>query len=212
MPTQPKSGGLANDGPTRPAFDLAAAPSLVELGVGFAQLGLRGFGGLAPHARYFFVEERKWLDDAAFAELYGISQALPGPNVVGVAIMLGDRYRGPLGSLVAVAGLCLPSLVLAILFLGAIRRLPNKALLTAIEAAVVYAAAGLVIASALKIGAALLREQPGTVDRLMLSGIIVAVIALAASSALPLPLTVVLMLAIGLLFERFRMPGDVTDG
>jgi len=211
VPVEPKPR-LANDDPPTPASGLTAAPTLAELGVGFAQLGLRGFGGLAPHARYFFVEERKWLDDATFAELYGISQALPGPNVVGVAIMLGDRYGGPLGALVAVAGLCLPSLVLGILVLGIIRQLPAQGLLRAIEAAVVYAAAGLVIASALTVGAALLRMQRTTVDRLLLAGIILAVVALAASGALPLLVTVGLMLVIGLLFERFRRRGNVTDG
>jgi chromate transport protein ChrA len=51
------------------------------------------------------VEERAWLTDREFAELIGMCQVLPGPNVVNLSVMLGARWQGPVGSLLALTGI-----------------------------------------------------------------------------------------------------------
>jgi chromate transporter len=51
------------------------------------------------------VEERRWIAPADFAEVLALCQFLPGPNVGNVSVVLGRRWFGPLGSLVAFAGL-----------------------------------------------------------------------------------------------------------
>ncbi|MBD3846780.1 chromate transporter [Bosea sp. SSUT16] len=91
----------------------ALRPRLPALFTGFLKIGLMGFGGVGPIARHIIVAERGWLDDRGYAELMGICQALPGANTVNVAVMLGDRFRGPIGALTClVALMAMPLLVL----------------------------------------------------------------------------------------------------
>ena len=71
----------------------------------FLKMGLLGFGGVLPWARRVIVDERRWLGDREFAELIGLCQVLPGPNVVNLAVIIGARSHGPLGSLIAVTGI-----------------------------------------------------------------------------------------------------------
>src|SRR6185295_2353141 len=72
---------------------------------GFLKMGLLGFGGVLPWARRVMVDERGWLDDREFAELIGLCQVLPGPNVVNLSVIIGARSQGPVGSLIAVTGI-----------------------------------------------------------------------------------------------------------
>jgi len=97
-----------------------AAPSgLVEVGGAFLKLGLMSFGGPVAHLGYFrreFVERRRWIDDAAYADLVALCQFLPGPASSQVAFALGMRRAGPGGALLASLGFMLPSAVLMIAF------------------------------------------------------------------------------------------------
>src|SRR5580700_7087804 len=48
----------------------------------FLRLGLTSFGGPIAHLGYFrveFVERRRWLSEAGYAELVALCQLLPGP-------------------------------------------------------------------------------------------------------------------------------------
>ena len=48
----------------------------------FPKLGLTSFGGPIAHLGYFrdeLVLRRKWLDEAAYADLVALCQFLPGP-------------------------------------------------------------------------------------------------------------------------------------
>ncbi len=78
----------------------------------FARIGLLGFGGVTPWLRRVLVEEEAWLTDRELAELFGFASSLPGANTVSVAVMLGDRYQGPSGSITAVMGLVAAPLVI----------------------------------------------------------------------------------------------------
>ena len=71
----------------------------------FLKMGLLGFGGVLPWARRVIVDERRWLGDREFAELIGLCQVLPGPNVVNLSVIIGARTHGAVGSLIAVAGI-----------------------------------------------------------------------------------------------------------
>ena len=82
-----------------------AAISRRTLFASFLKMGLLGFGGVLPWARRVIVDERRWLDDREFAELIGLCQVLPGPNVVNLAVIIGSRSHGPVGSLIAVTGI-----------------------------------------------------------------------------------------------------------
>jgi chromate transporter len=62
------------------------------------------------------VERRRWLDDAAYADLVALCQFLPGPASSQVAFALGMKRAGVLGGLVASIAFMLPSAVIMILF------------------------------------------------------------------------------------------------
>jgi chromate transporter len=129
---------------------MAPPVSRSDLFLGFAKIGLLGFGGVAPWARHVIVGERRWLDEREYASVLGVGQALPGPNTINAAVMIGDRFHGAVGSLLAVTGiLCMPVAVLigiALLY-DRIAGLPPVA---AGIGAGASAAAGLVIGTALK--------------------------------------------------------------
>ncbi len=85
----------------------------------FLRLGCTSFGGPIAHIGYFrteFVERRKWLDDAAFADLVAICQFTPGPASSKVGIALGASRAGIPGALAAWLGFTLPSALILIVF------------------------------------------------------------------------------------------------
>ena len=88
----------------------------------FLRLGLTSFGGPVAHLGYFrqeFVARRRWLDEAAYADLVALCQFLPGPASSQVGMALGLRQAGMGGALAAWLGFTLPSaLVMALLGLG----------------------------------------------------------------------------------------------
>ncbi len=96
----------------------------VILGI-FLRLGLSSFGGPVAHLGYFhdeFVRRRRWLGEAAYAELVALCQFLPGPASSQVGLGLGLQRAGYAGALAAWAGFTLPSaLALILLALGMAR-------------------------------------------------------------------------------------------
>ncbi len=90
-----------------------------EVFVAFLRLGLTAFGGPLAHLAYFreeFVHRRRWLSDAAYADLVALCQFLPGPASSQVGLALGLQRAGYRGALAAWCGFTLPSAILLILF------------------------------------------------------------------------------------------------
>jgi chromate transporter len=88
---------------------------LPQLFAGFLEVTLSGFGGVLAWAHRTLVERRGWLSEHEFAEVLGISQILPGGNIVNVAIFVGARFHGLRGVLVALTGLLLVPFCLLLL-------------------------------------------------------------------------------------------------
>ena len=84
---------------------IAPPQSLWALYWGFLSIGARSFGGVLPWAHRVMVEERRWLAPADFAEVLALCQFLPGPNVGNVSVVLGRRWFGLRGAVVAFLGL-----------------------------------------------------------------------------------------------------------
>ena len=85
----------------------------------FLRLGLTSFGGPVAHLGYFrgeIVARRKWLSEAAYADLVALCQFLPGPASSQVGIALGLRRAGLPGGLAAWLGFTTPSAAALILF------------------------------------------------------------------------------------------------
>lgn len=79
--------------------------SLKSLTWAFLLVGAQGFGGVAVSAHRVLVDERRWLDEAEYAAMLGVGQALPGANTINLAVMLGDRIAGWRGAVAAVGAL-----------------------------------------------------------------------------------------------------------
>ncbi len=79
--------------------------SLTDLFVSFTVLALQGFGGVLAVAQRELVERKRWYTNEEFVEEWSVAQIMPGPNVVNLAVMIGGRYFGVPGMLAALAGL-----------------------------------------------------------------------------------------------------------
>ncbi|MFD1971676.1 chromate efflux transporter [Trinickia caryophylli] len=105
-----RPAALAAGHRSRHAFEVFAA---------FLKLGLTSFGGPVAHLGYFrreFVERRRWLDDAAYSDLVGLCQFLPGPASSQVGFSIGLARAGWAGGIAAWCGFTLPSVLLLIAF------------------------------------------------------------------------------------------------
>lgn len=122
----------------------------VGLFLAFLKIGLLGFGGVGPWARYVIVEERGWLSEADYAALLGVGQVLPGPNVMNAAVMIGDRFHGPTGSLLAITGILAVPLAVLMGLAQVYATFSGHPVVQAALAGSAAAAAGLVIGTALK--------------------------------------------------------------
>ncbi|MEJ7685905.1 MAG: chromate transporter [Variovorax sp.] len=76
-----------------------------DLFVSFTLLALQGFGGVIAIVQREIVEKKRWLTPEEFLEDWAVAQVLPGPNVINIALMIGDRYFGLRGAMAAVAGM-----------------------------------------------------------------------------------------------------------
>jgi chromate transporter len=100
-----------------PAEPTKAPPAvtLAALFFGFSKIGLSGFGGVLPFARHYLVETSRWMTAEEFNAQLGLCQFLPGPNVVNLAVVVGRRYCGLAGALVAAFGLLAGPVAIALL-------------------------------------------------------------------------------------------------
>lgn len=125
---------------------------------GWMLIGLTGFGGVLAVARRILVEDRRWLTGPEFTELLSIGQVLPGPNVINVSIAVGDRFHGPAGSLIAITGLMLAPIGI-VLALGSLYvRFGELPLTQGIVRGLAPAAAGLMVATGIKMAYAEIRR------------------------------------------------------
>ncbi|QNP48763.1 chromate transporter [Diaphorobacter aerolatus] len=100
--------------PPVPALQRPA--NLRELFWAFTILALQGFGGVLAVVQRELVDRRQWLTNEEFIEDWAVAQILPGPNVVNLSMMIGDRYFGLRGAITAVLGmLCIPMLLVIVL-------------------------------------------------------------------------------------------------
>lgn len=126
------------------------APTPRELFLGFLSIGASGFGGVLPFARRMLVERRRWLTPAEFTEVLSLGQFLPGPNICNVSVCVGRRFHGWRGSVAAFGGLMLvPFLVVVALGL-LYARYGHRPEVDAAFDGIAAAAAGLVVATGLK--------------------------------------------------------------
>lgn len=145
--------------------DLPSQPrpsSLGDLFWSFTRLALQGFGGVVAVVQRELVDNKQWLTREEFLEDWAVAQILPGANVVNLSLMIGDRYFGLRGALVALAGMLtfplLGALALGIAFAGVSEVPAVQGALRGLGAV----AAGMIAATGLRLMGALNNNIMGT--------------------------------------------------
>jgi chromate transporter len=131
--------------PTRPPVTLGA------LFLAFLKTSMYGFGGPIVWVRRIIVDERRWLSDRDFADLLSFCQFMPGPNVVSITVCIGAKFRGPVGALAALAGFILVPWTVGFPLGALLLSYAQTPLLQGILHGVAAAAAGLLIATGVRL-------------------------------------------------------------
>ena len=123
--------------------------TLLQLVVMLAPLSLISVGGInvvLPEIHRQSVEVYGWLTDAQFADLFALARAMPGPNMLIVAL-IGWQAAGWLGGLVATLAFTIPSALVAFgaaRAAGRFRRAPWR---RPLQAGLLPITAGLILAT-----------------------------------------------------------------
>lgn len=177
--------------------------SLAELFLAFTRLALQGFGGVLAVAQRELVERLGWMSKQEFVETLAIAQVLPGPNVVNLSMMIGDRFFGLRGAVAALAGMLVaPGLLvlgLAVLY-GHFAQLPVVANALRGMGAV---SAGLILATGLKL-LPTLKSNP--LGRPLALGLALITLALIAGLRWPLPGVVALLGSLAMALAWRKLP------
>jgi len=140
---------------------LAVPSSKRELFTAFTSLSLQGFGGVLPVAQRVLVEQRRWLTREQFVEMLAVSQVLPGPNVVNLALMFGDRCFGLRGAFAALAGMLLAPMIIVLALTALYGHYADNAVVTGALRGMGAVAAGLILSTGLKLLSTLKRNAMG---------------------------------------------------
>jgi chromate transporter len=136
----------------------AAIPTHAELFLAFFRITLSGFGGTLPWTRRMFVEKKRWMTAEEFNEAYALCQFLPGPNIVNLTAVFGSRMRGWSGALAAWSGFLLVPFGVMVIAGMLYQRYGDVAAVRGALAGIAPAAAGLIIATALKMAEPMFRS------------------------------------------------------
>jgi chromate transporter len=128
-----------------------APGSIREVFVVFTRMALQGFGGVLPVSQHMLVEREQWLTRRSYAEILTLSQVLPGPNVVNLALVVGDRFFGWRGAAAALGGMVGVPLVVVLLLAALYANLAQHPMAAGAMRGMGAVAAGLVLGSALKL-------------------------------------------------------------
>lgn len=177
--------------------------SKTDLFVSFSVLALQGFGGVLAIVQRELVEEKQWLTREEFLEDWAVAQILPGPNVVNLSLMIGDRYFGMRGALAALAGMLTFPLIIVIALAALFAGVSDVPQVQGALRGMGAVASGLITATGLKLIGALKSNVLGP-----LVCIALAAITFVAVAWLRIPLMWVLMgcgsMACGLAYRKLE--------
>ena len=134
----------------------AGPPSTRDVFLTFARIGVSGFGGVLFWMRRVLIQEKHWVTDEEMLEGLAIGQILPGPNVYNLSFMFGHRWFGLPGA--AVGGLLAAPIVILVTLGALYKAYSDVAILQHALRGMAAVAAGLLLASAVGMAAALPRR------------------------------------------------------
>jgi chromate transporter len=138
-----------------PAPDRPRPESLTDLFVSFTLLTLQGFGGVMAIVQRELVEKKRWLSAEEFIEDWAVAQVMPGPNVINMSLIIGGRYFGLKGAMVALAGMLAAPLLIVLTLALIYAQFASRPEVAGALRGMGAVAAGLIGATALKLTKAL---------------------------------------------------------
>jgi chromate transporter len=123
---------------------------LFTLFVQFAVMAILALGGanaVVPEIHRQAVELRGWMTERQFADMFAISQSLPGPNVM-IVTLVGYHVAGVVGAVATTLGMCGPTAILAAVFARFWDRFKDAPWRAIIQSGLVPISVGLVTGSA----------------------------------------------------------------
>ena len=151
--------------------------SKTELFLTFNALALQGFGGVLAVAQRELVENKRWMTKNEFVEMLAIGQVLPGPNVVNIALMFGDRFFGLRGAFAALAGMLAVPLVIVLCLTAAYAEFSRIAMVSGALRGMGAVAAGLILSTAFKLMGTLRTNRLGLPTAALFAALTVVLIA-----------------------------------
>jgi chromate transporter len=132
-----------------------------ELFLVFTRLAMQGFGGVLAVAQRELVERERWMSAEEFVEALSLAQVLPGPNVINLSLMIGDRFFGWRGALASLAGMLTLPLLVVLGLASLYRHFAAWPVLAGALRGMGVVAAGLIAGTALKLAPSLTRNRLG---------------------------------------------------
>ena len=124
---------------------------LITLAGQFAIMALLAVGGanaVVPEMHRLAVEQRMWMSEREFTDMFAMSQAAPGPNVM-LVTLIGYHVAGFAGAVITTVAMCGPTAVLAHFLSSAWERFKDRPWRVVVQAGLVPISVGLVGASAI---------------------------------------------------------------
>ncbi len=132
------------------ALPTARPQSLMALFIALNSVALQGFGGVLTIIQRELVDKRRWLTQQQFVEDWAVSQILPGGNVINLCIILGNRFFGWRGALVALAGILTVPMMIVLVLASLYAHFADVPAVAGAVRGMGAAAAGLIGAAAIK--------------------------------------------------------------
>jgi chromate transporter len=173
-------------------------PGVSELFWSFSKMSMQAFGGVLPLAERLIVTDRKWLTRKEFVEMLAVSQAMPGPNIINLAIMLGDKFQGWRGGFSAMMGCLTFPMILVSLLTLAFQSVADNPITKGALLGMGAVSIGLVVAMGIRLAAS---QGHYRIGWLALAGTIVAV----GFGGLSLPQTILIFGIPAILIRLFQL-------
>ena len=144
---------------TDPAAPRPQPRDCADLFWSFTWLALQGFGGVLAVVQRELVEQKRWMTNDEFVEDWAVAQIMPGPNVVNLSIMIGERYFGWRGAVAALAGMLTFPLILVLAVAVVYAQFASQPAVAGALRGMGAVAAGLIAGMGLKLSSTL-RKHP----------------------------------------------------
>lgn len=173
-----------------------------HLFLAFTRLALQGFGGVLAVTQRELVERLGWMSKEEFVETLAIAQVLPGPNVVNLSMMVGDRFFGLRGAVAALGGMLLVPAILVLALAMLYGELAAHPMAQSALRGMGAVSAGLILATGIKLLPALKTSPLG---RPLAMGLAIAAFVLIGLLRWPLLTVLALLGGTGMLVAWLRM-------